>query len=236
MIVAVCDDDSKFRTKVVQLVRDYFETTARKALDIIEFESGEQLSSYDGWVDIAFVDVEMEGISGICASQHLREKNNRVIIIVITAYDYYLDDAFRFKVFRYLSKPLSSDRFNKNLKDALSQYSAYSSKILLETKNDNITISMSDIIMVEAIRKKVIIYTVEGVFESIHNLKYWNLELEKTPCFYQTHKSFIVNFEHILEFTNNLILLNNGHKAYLTARKYTDFKHRYMMYLATTQF
>ncbi|MGN0436764.1 MAG: LytR/AlgR family response regulator transcription factor [Wujia sp.] len=231
MTIAICDDDRIFRNKVSKLIKDYFDAEARKAVEVIEFETGDELDKFDGWVDIAFVDVEMGVKSGIHASQHLKQRNSKVIIIVITAFDFYLDEALKYQVFRYMTKPLSRERFNRNFKDALLQYYIQTKKIVIETKKDNYTIDACNIIMIETRIGKVYIYTVESTYESIYNLRYWASRLADEPSFFQSHKSFIVNFDHIKRFTKNLIYLDNNCRAYLTARKFADFKHQYFMYL-----
>ena len=88
----------------------------------------------------------------------------------------------------------------------------------------------SDIIAVEVTDRKVIIYTTRNNFESVHNISYWMDTLPKSR-FFQTHRSFIVNFEHITDFDHTLIHLTNQLTAYLTRRKYRTFKDAYLLYL-----
>ncbi|MCQ5300311.1 response regulator, partial [Blautia wexlerae] len=68
--------------------------------------------------DIVFLDIEMRGMYGIYVGNELKSEIRNVIIFVVTSYSEYLDEAMRFHVFRYLSKPLNNQRFLRNLKDA----------------------------------------------------------------------------------------------------------------------
>lgn len=89
----------------------------------------------------------------------------------------------------------------------------------------------SQIIAIEAQERKVIVHTARQDFDSIHNMDYW---LEHLPqnSFFQTHRSFIVNFEHIVDFDHSTIHLSNQQiTAYLTRRKYSSFKNAYLLYL-----
>ena len=56
-------------------------------------------------------------MNGIYVGNTLKKANKDVIIFVVTSYSEYLDDAMRFHVFRYLSKPLDRQRFFRNMKD-----------------------------------------------------------------------------------------------------------------------
>ena len=150
---------------------------------------------------------------------------------MVTSYSEYLDEAMRFHVFRYLSKPLDKQRLFRNLKDALNLYSSITAKIPIETKLGIHTLSTSDILAIEAQGRKVIVHAVQCDFDSIHNLQYWKNTLPQN-CFFQTHRSFIINLEHVSSFDHTIVfLLDNQFQAYLTRRKYTNFKEAYLLYL-----
>lgn len=89
----------------------------------------------------------------------------------------------------------------------------------------------TDIFFIEAHNHKTIVHTSEGDYPSVHNINYWLNELHM-PCFFQSHRSFIVNLDHVSSFDRSLIYLcNNQYRAYLTRRKYTQFKDAFLLYL-----
>ena len=181
--------------------------------------------------DVLLLDIEMPGMNGIYVGNELKKANRNVIVFVVTSYSEYLDEAMRFHVFRYLSKPLDKQRFFRNLKDALAYYNSITLKIPVETKQAVYSFPASQIIAIEAQGRKVIVHTARQDFDSIHNMNYW---LEKLPqnSFFQTHRSFIVNFEHIVDFDHSTVHLSNPQiTAYLTRRKYSSFRNAYLLYL-----
>lgn len=103
--------------------------------------SGEELLNSDGRVDIAFLDVEMPGITGITVGKRLKEKYPYAKIFILTSYSDYLDEAMRFHVFRYLSKPVDKKRLFRNMKDALYQLSIDTREVSIETKEQTVMIS-----------------------------------------------------------------------------------------------
>lgn len=187
--------------------------------------------SDNGEKDIVFLDVEMPGLSGIFVGNELKKQNDRVIIFIVTSYAEYLDDAMRFHVFRYLTKPLDKQRIFRNLKDALELYNSEYIKIPIVTRDGVSTVLISEIIFIEVELHTVTVHTVKKDYISIYNMHYW-LELLDFPCFFSPHKSFIVNLEHVCDFNHTLIsLYNNRYTAYLTRRKYVEFKDSYLLYL-----
>lgn len=235
MRILICDDDHMIAEQIEHYVQSYFNSVHLKCPEIAIFTDGASLLADQGEKDILFLDIEMPGMDGIYVGNELKKRDSRTIIFVVTSYSEYLDDAMRFHVFRYLSKPLDKQRFYRNMKDAIDLYNTASAKVAVETKQGVHTIPVTSIVMVEAVGRKVTIYTTHGSYESVHNLQYW---LEELPpnIFFQTHRSFIVNFEHITDFDHMLIHLDDiGKTAYLTKRKYSAFKEAYFLYLESTR-
>ena len=234
MNIAICDDSNITISEISNYINEYLNLNGIKHLSCNTYTSGEQLLSGSIVPDILFLDIEMGGMNGISVGKDIKKINPDCIIIITTSYIEYLDDAMRFHVFRYLSKPLDKTRFIKNFKEALETYNSSIKKIVIETKNETITVLTKKIIMIEAYGRKVTIHTTEGVYTSIHPLSYWKTELDM-PCFFQSHKSFIINFEHVTSFNHTDIKLSNNTHAYLTKRKYMAFKQSYLLYLESTR-
>jgi len=63
--------------------------------------------------DIAFLDIEMPGMSGIELAQHLATSDSPTPkIVFVTAYREFALNAFEFQAFDYLLKPFSDERLN----------------------------------------------------------------------------------------------------------------------------
>lgn len=232
--VLICDDDAQSRGEIWECIKMYFKSVKVKGVEIALFEDGNDLLRDKGQKDIVFLDVEMPGAGGIYVGERLKEANADVIIIMVTAYSEYLDDAMRFHVFRYLSKPLDRQRLFRNMKDAVAQYCSLHSiekKIPIETKEGVHMLPLSSIIYVEAQGKKVVVHTLVQDFDSVHTMQYWQDTLPAN-IFFRTHRSFLVNMGHVKEFDHSTVhLADEGCQAYLTKRKYREFRDAYLLYL-----
>lgn len=156
-------------------------------------------------------------------------------MLFITAFSEYLDEAMRFHVFRYLSKPIDKQRLFRNLKDAIQIYTMSFVRLAIETRDGVHTVNTSEIILVEACGRGVMIHTTKKDYLSVKTMSYWSNTL-CGKCFYQTHRSFIVNMEYVNGFDHTLIsLYHDQFNAYLTRRKYSGFKKAYMLYLESTR-
>lgn len=235
MRILICDDDPLMIEQLKEYCKDFFDKIHVRCPELVCFSDGESLLTDEGDKDILFLDIEMPGMNGIYVGSELKKANRSIIIFVVTSYSEYLDEAMRFHVFRYLSKPLDKQRFFRNMKDAVDLYNSMTAKIPIETKQGIHTLSASDVIAVEAQARKVIVHTTLGDLASVHNMQYW-LKLLPKNCFFQTHRSFIVNFEHVTDFDHTLVhMADDQIHAYLTKRKYSAFKEAYLLYLESTR-
>ena len=231
MKIAICDDDKIITNQLEKYILDYFKKSRLPACPIDTYASGEALLASPETYDMIFLDIEMPGLSGIFVGQELKSRNPDVIIFIVTSFAEYLDDAMRFHVFRYLSKPIDKDRLYRNFRDALALYTTLTQKTGIEMKQGLKTVFSHEIICVEAKEHRVFVHTTLGSFEAIRNMNYWEHTLPEN-CFFRTHRSFIVNMQHVTEFDHDLIHLHHGQMtAYLTRRKYTEFKDRYLLFL-----
>ena len=235
MRIAICDDDPLIIEELEKYIKQYFRKHHLSCPDMLSFSNGDALLADTTEKDIIFLDVEMPGVNGIYAGNKLRECYPNVLIFIVTSFMEYLDDAMRFHVFRYLSKPINLKRFFRNMKDALVSFNAISAKIPIETKQMTYMVPTSQIIAVEAQGRKVIVHTTSQDLISVRNMNYLADQLPNN-CFFRTHRSFIVNFKHITDFDHTTVHLTNRQLiAYLTRRKYSDFKNAYFLYLESTR-
>lgn len=235
MRIAICEDDICIIEQLTKWIRDFFSKNQLRCPEICIFTDGESLLADTSEKDIVFLDVEMPGMSGIYVGRELTRNKKDIIIFIVTSFTEYLDDAMRFHVFRYLSKPLEKKRFYHNMEDALRLYSTFEKKLAIETRQEVHMVSSADIVMIEARARKVLVHTRKQTYESVHGMDYWRKMLQAN-CFFQSHRSFIVNMEHISSFDHTVIsLYYDQFQAYLTRRKYTAFKDAYLLYLESTQ-
>ncbi len=235
MRILICDDDLLCINELKKLLTAFFSSIRVKCPTIVAYPDGASLLADTGEKDILFLDMEMPGMNGIFVGHAIKKEYPSLIIFVITSFSAYLDDAMRFHVFRYLSKPIDKQRFFRNMKDALGLYHTTTKKVIVETKNSSYTLLMSSIVFLEAFGKKVIVHTETQTFDSIHTMQYWIDFLPKN-MFFQTHRSYIINFKYVTDFDNTLVHLTERRlTAYLTRRRYGDFKTAYLLYLESTR-
>lgn len=237
MRIVFCDDDPLILQQLQSYVKEFFANMGGVEPEYEVYSSGDTLIHQKSQFDIAFLDVEMPGASGIYAGAKLKEKNPRIKIFIVTAYPDYLDEAMRFQVFRYLSKPIDKIRLFRNLKDAVYSYNMENCEFPIETSHGIYVRRAEEIICVETTNRKTIVHTTNGDIISGKNMEYWR-ETLSLPCFYSTHRSYVVNMRFIYSIGKDNVVLKNGEHqmdAFLSRRKFTHFKNTYLVYMESTK-
>ena len=109
-------------------------------------------------------------------------------------------------------------------------------KIAVETKSGVTSVLTCDIVYVEAKGRKVIVHTSTADLDSTQTLQFWIDHLPQAT-FFQSHRSYIVNMAMVTSFDHELIYLCDGQfTAYLTRRKFTEFKKAYLMFMESKRY
>ena len=231
MNIAVCDDDIKTRGQLSELIKDQFPEGIVRC-----FSGSEELLSDDKYYDICFLDIEMETVSGIELAKRIRkyqeESPKRSIIIFVTAYNEYVEDAFDVNAFHYLLKPIKESKFREVLRRAINEtrYVEEQRKkfIIIKDGDKRKKLMLDGIQYIESSDRKVIIHMDEGTAETY--AKMYDLEKELGEYFFRCHRGYIVNFEKVTSYSVNSIKVLNGDTIMIAEKKYTDFVRAYLKY------
>ena len=87
--------------------------------EVVSFRYPEDALDYakDNVCDIAFLDVEMAGMSGVQLAEELKKYNSEINIVFCTGYDSYRGAAFELHASGYLMKPITPERIKRELEN-----------------------------------------------------------------------------------------------------------------------
>jgi DNA-binding LytR/AlgR family response regulator len=183
-----------------------------------------------GSIDVLFLDIQMPDLSGL---DFLKILPNRPATILTTAYSEYAIQSYELDVLDYLLKPIDFDRFYKAITKVIALQdhqinrpsnpagSGQLDKLFLKADNKIIKVAFNEIVVINGQGPYVQIITVNG--RKIMSLQSMSKLEELLPKnFYRTHRSHIVNIDHIESIDGNMIKLK-GHEAVLSKNKRDEF-------------
>ena len=232
MRIAVCDDDRAIREELSRLIQKQV-----SEVDIVEYQSGEELINAKGNFDIYFLDIEMGKVSGMDIARRIREQEKsgrqKSIIIFVTGYREYMEAAFDVNAFHYLIKPIDVEKFaevfNRAWKEVSASLEQTKKHIMVKSSGTQQKLLLKDIYYIESGNKKVIFHTTKGTLEVYGKME--ELENGLGNTFYRCHRCYLVNMEKISAYSADNIQVTNGDNLLLARKKYSDFIKTYMRYV-----
>ncbi len=226
--ILICDDDIKVTKKVFSLINE-IKNNNKINLNIDIRKSGDFILNEKKFYDIAIVDIEMPGINGLELIEILKNNNPDIIVIVLTSFSNYLDSAMKIQVFRYLSKPIDTDRFNRNFIEAIEYYRQISKQIIIEQTNEVHTVKTKDILYLENRKHGSTIVTKYSTFNTNKKPMEWYNIINQPNCFIFSHKSYIVNLQNVINFSRSSVVFEDVKRHIIevhciSQRKYVNFK------------
>lgn len=224
---AVCDDEKVTADDVANRITKYSNDFA---VDI--FGSGEELLASDLNYDIIFLDIEMKEIDGMATASAIRKRSYNGMIIFLTGHSEFMSEAFKVRTFRYLEKPVDTDKFNEAMEEA-QKIITETSYIVIPVKCSVACLKITDIVCLEAYGDGTYIYDRKGKsYDSDKSLKYWCEKL-KTEGFFRIHKSFAVSYAYISEITRDgkAVLKDINRTIDVSRRNLTAFRQGFFDYI-----
>ncbi|MDE6212725.1 MAG: LytTR family DNA-binding domain-containing protein [Lachnospiraceae bacterium] len=233
MQIAICDDEKEVRDMLVEKIG----SLCPKA-DLSLYKSGDELLLSGDEPDILLLDIQMADKNGMETAKELRTKNQKAIIIFVTALDDFVFQAFDVGAFHYLVKPFDDGKFAEVLLGAVKHFEDRKKlenagrkrekpSLMITTGGEHVIVNLEDIVYAEVFDRKVILHTMDGDIEYYGKMK--ELEGKVGDDFYRTHRSFLVNFGFIRKYDATTVYLKKG-QALISKQNYGEFVKSYLRY------
>lgn len=175
-------------------------------------------------VDLVFLDIQMDGFTGIQLLESLTQKPE---VVITTAFDQYALKGFELNVTDYLLKPFMFDRFVQSVNrvyDKLSRELQQHERsfIFIKTEYRLEKVLLGDILFIQGMRDYRRIHTLQKSIMTLQTFKELELELPREK-FSRVHKSYIIAIDKIESIERDRLKINN---EYITVSE--TFKERFM--------
>ena len=184
-----------------QLVLDYlnrYQQENDEQFTVSVFDDGARIvEKYTPVYDILLLDIEMSEMDGMAAARRIRERDDKVVIVFITAAPQYAISGYEVRALSYLLKPLPWFAFSQELKKSIDMVRRNGDdSMLIETSNGQMRLNLADILYLESIRHTIVIHTLEGKLSINGTLKDMEAKLADHH-FFRSNSCYLVNLKHV---------------------------------------
>lgn len=231
MKVIIIDDEAPCCKVIEQILAKYCPQVQVLAVCKDGLEGLNAISKFQP--DVVFLDIEMPRMNGFQMLEALGANDLPFSLVFTTAYDQFAVKAFKFSAFDYLLKPIDNEELItvvqklgrhqtlytqlQHLKDKIRQQTPFD-KISIATTKGLIFINLVNIVAIEADGNYSTFHLLEGKpVVASKNLSFFEEILNENSQFFRSHKQFIINLAHVLEYlsVDGLIVLSHNIKAKL---------------------
>lgn len=211
MKIAICDDEKL----QIELLKKYCISWLSKRklhAEIATYLSAEAfLFAYedDKSYDILLLDIQMKELDGISLAKKLRELGDNLSIIFITGVKDYVFEGYHVQAIDYILKPIEEKKLETALDRAYNSIQKQESFIILQIDNDLVKLNEKDILYIESIGHKSIVYTHNNKYEIKKGINTVEKEISQS-FFYKCHRSYIVNILHISSISKTDVKVNDA--------------------------
>lgn len=234
--IAICDDESFFAEELKELISGYM---MEKGLvfEIDTYSSGEALVKLGIEVvryTAVFLDINMEKIDGIKASEKIREVSREVFIVFVTAYVNYSLEGYRLDAVRYLLK--SNANFQSTVNEcmnAIMEKLNYSvAKREFDFKEGTKEVSLERLLYIESNLHKLEFHIMEDDMKIYTMYEMLNALEDRLAAndFVRIHQSYLVNIKYIKNVVRYKVVLTNGVELVIPKARYTYVKEQFVSY------
>ncbi len=227
--IAVCDDDKKFSERMKLLIEQYF-TEQSAEINAAVFNSGADFLSGNTDYNAVFLDIDMPDMGGFEIAEQLSEDT---LIIFVTTHDELVYSSLKFRPFRFIRKTYLEEELPEALEEINKEIAkrGASSKFVLQTKNGEALLNVSNIKYIEIYTHSIWVYTVSGeILECYGSLAAMEKQLNEFD-FVRTHKSYLVNCRYIFSIEKNRIILDDKTEIPLSRYKVDAVKSKFKNHL-----
>ena len=231
MNIAIIEDSGQELSLLERCLQSYL--SSRQVYRVIDtYTSGEAF--LENWpsksYDLIFLDILMEGISGIEVARKIRETDSECLLIFISSSKEYALQGFEVRAFDYLLKPLSEERFQKTMDLCQNELAKHIRYIEVKESRTLVKIPLNEIIYTDYYNHYIQIHTGARLIRSYQQFDVFSPLLLCYPQFLCCYRNCIVNMDHVDSVDKHDFVMENGEQVPITRGNRNSIYQQYADY------
>lgn len=232
MRIAIVEDNKTeanlFEDQLLKCLPDAIKFSA-----IDKYGSGEDFLNTKQLYDLAFIDCQLPGMSGVDLGKEMLKRYPPMAICYVTAFMEYAVEGYETNAFRYLLKPVSDEKLTDTLYHFVRNLLNDKYLELTGSSKSPVYAKISEIWYVEASLHRTVVRLKNESITSRLQLIYFEKELDSIE-FFKAHRHFLVNLNYIEKLDGNTIFMKNGERIEISYRRRPAFAEAYKEFIKRT--
>ena len=232
MNIAIIDDIASDAEQLKRIITSYFENR-QIPTEIRYFSSAEAFfDDYrPGNFQILFLDIYMDGITGMEAARRIRNQSDDCILVFVTTSSEFAVESYDVNAAYYLLKPFQPEKLCQILDSFRLKEALHARYIEIISDRVPVRAPLHSILYADTFRNAVCLHTDAGPLRSYLTFHKFEEQLRDCHNFLSCYRGCMVNMDRIQEATDDGFLLDNGETVQIRKRGSAAIRKAYLQYL-----
>ena len=202
--------------------------------ELLEFDSGEAFlaAEKERRFTAAFLDIYMEGMTGMEAARTLRKTDADCLLVFTTTSTDHALEGFQVRALHYLVKPFAEAEIDALTDELLARVPQPERFMELRVEGGEIRLRYRDIIRAEHFAHVIYVHPTAGkTLATRQSFKAFTAPLKEDPRFFVCGRGVIVNLEHAEDFEDAAFLMEDGSRVFVSQELQKSARQSFMEYL-----
>lgn len=230
--IAMVDDMSSDREWLAEKLETYLRANHLPYM-LSAFSSGEEFLSAlsTQWFDIVFMDIYMDGVTGVEAAQALRAKDRDCKLIFLTSSEEHMYEGFSLNSAHYLIKPVKDKDFLQAMENCRIKRECQVPFLTVVSDRIPMQIDTLNILYVDIHNRVVVVHTKSSLCPAGRNFNQTAEQLLNDRRFLLCNKGLLVNMDFIIALDDCFFVLVNGERLPIATRRKKELQSHYHRYV-----
>ena len=233
MRIAIVDDLETERALLKTRLERQLSLRGAEA-EILEFDSGESFlaAQKERRFTAAFLDIYMEGLSGMDAARELRKTDVDCLLVFTTTSTDHALEGFQVRALHYLVKPFSEEELSGLLTEMLAKLPRPEPVLTVKVSGSDVRLRYRDMVSAEHFAHMINIHTTAGkTLATRQPFKTFTEPLKEDSRFFICSRGVIVNLEHATDFEDAAFHMDDGSRIYVNQELLKNARQAFMEFL-----
>lgn len=232
MNIAIIDDIASDAEQLKRIITSYFENR-QIPTEIRYFSSAEAFfDDYrPGNFQILFLDIYMDGITGMEAARRIRNQSDDCILVFVTTSSEFAVESYDVNAAYYLLKPFQPEKLCQILDSFRLKEALHARYIEIISDRVPVRVPLHSILYADTFRNDVCLHTDAGPLRSYLTFHKFEDQIRDCHNFLSCYRGCMVNMDRIQEATDDGFLLDNGETVQIRKRGSAAIRKAYLQYL-----
>lgn len=233
MRIAIVDDIADERMRL----RDRLEgslTRRSVCADIFEYENGENFLavSEKERFTVVFLDIYMDGITGVETAERLRSFDTECLLIFTTASTDHALEGFRVRATHYLVKPYDEAEISALTDEILRRIPKPDKYMNIKVSGSDVRLLFRDIVYAEHFSHMINIHTAnKRMLVTRQSFGEFTASLKEDERFFLCSRGVVANLEHAADFDGSSFVMDDGSTVFVSKDLIKSARQTFMDFL-----